>query len=101
MGYENCIAIVLNDFMEPQINVFPNPGDGVFKMNVAGFSLGQSLNLKVVDSQGRIIQTRDERLCGEGLHNFRIDLSDQSAGIYFIILMNNKNKMYSCKIIKS
>ena len=102
-GWEDCIIAVrndFNDFSEQQIKVFPNPSDGIFEMSIAGFSSGQSLNLRVVDSQGRIILTRDERLWGEGLHNFRINLSEQSAGIYYIILMNNTNKVYSCKIIK-
>ena len=100
-GWEDCITAVRNDFSEQQIKVFPNPSDGVFEMNVAGLSSGQSLTLKVVDSQGRIIQTREERLGDDGQHNFRIDLSGQSAGMYYIILMDRTNKVYSCKVVKN
>lgn len=95
------ITTVHNDLADRKINVFPNPGNGVYKLNVSGFPAGQLLSLKVVDAQGRNIHTMTGLDHAEGLHNYQIDLSEKSAGIYFILLLNNTEKIYSYKVIKN
>ena len=70
------------------INIYPNPNTGSFKMNATN----HKFNFFIQDLNGRIV------LSEEYEENMSIDLSHCTEGLYFLILKNN-NEYISKKII--
>lgn len=62
------------------INVYPNPSTGLFTVDVDG-----QYNVKVFDITGKVISTSTINV-----NNNTIDLSSQTAGMYFIQLVGEK-----------
>ena len=56
------------------INIYPNPSDGVFRMECPG-----AKEAKVFNTQGQLIQT-----IRESLDNFSLDMQDQQPGLYYM-----------------
>jgi len=79
------INVSVNEISKEGINVFPNPSNGVFNINVEN-----NYNLEVFDITGRVINTRT--LTG----NTTLELNN--AGIYFL-RFSNKNGSYTQKVI--
>ena len=79
------INVSVNEISKEGINVFPNPSNGVFNINVEN-----NYNLEVFDITGRVINTRT--LTG----NTTLELN--TAGIYFLRFSNKKGS-YTQKVI--
>lgn len=89
--YEILDTIQISDF---SCNLFPNPTFGPLYIRTQdpGFL---SYNIYIYDTLGRtVILQRDVNVSKS------IKLDDFPEGIYFILLINNKNQDYKYKIIK-
>ena len=81
------------------IQVFPNPSEGAFTVQLSGFANGGSVEWQVMDLQARILQTSNDRLINGGLET-RIDLSGQSKGMYLLRLQNDGHTFVRKLIVK-
>lgn len=73
-------------------SLYPNPGTGLF--NLAVLSQGHDvLEISITDVQGRVIMKQDA--VGSKGGNILIDLSQQSAGVYFLQINNGKDQFHT------
>lgn len=74
----------LNRELDVDLELFPNPSDGLFQLNFDTSDRGD-LSVEVYDSSGN--QVYMERLIDvEGPYNGRIDLTNRANGNYFLIV---------------
>lgn len=78
---------------ELEISVYPNPSRSIFNIDLSGINGLQSM--KVYDIQGSLVQ---EISLEAGKTLYSLDLSDKSAGIYYVTL-NINNKFHSVKLM--
>lgn len=76
--------------------VYPNPSNGVFKIEAWGFS--GEFSIEVVDNYGKLIWKR-EKLPASGMTTEDINISNVVSGAYYIRI-NDGDKMMSKSIIK-
>lgn len=78
-----------------QLVVFPNPGNGLFTIMPSSKTNWTAAMLQVYDSQGRLVVTKN---VGANLADFKVDLHDYPAGLYFVKL-SNQHHYQSGKLI--
>ncbi len=79
-------AIPLNTLQSEnknQVNVFPNPGNGIFNFTS---SIEGSADVKVFNSLGQEIISRTENSAG----SFSVDLTGEAVGIYFVVVQSEQ-----------
>ncbi|MCF8244823.1 MAG: T9SS type A sorting domain-containing protein [Saprospiraceae bacterium] len=64
---------------EPILNIYPNPSDGVFYFHL---DQDEVANLRILDAMGRLVDVRPKLY----QRDFMVDLTDYSAGVYFMQL---------------
>jgi type IX secretion system substrate protein/CARDB protein len=65
------------------IEVFPNPTEGKFRINVKGIANASTINIRLIDASGRVIQRNRLVRYGEVLTGF-LSVRNFPVGIYFI-----------------
>ncbi len=65
--------------LENSINVFPNPSKGIFNINIEDLEIKDAIEFSVYDISGK--QILDKNTSDS---NFKLDLSKQSKGIYYL-----------------
>ncbi|MFP4288175.1 MAG: C25 family cysteine peptidase [Bacteroidales bacterium] len=84
-------------FTSEGISVYPNPSAGEFQVLLNGNF--EDAELLITNYQGQVLQKTDvKNISGE--HIFNINISDSSAGIYYLSLMNGENRHIKKIIIK-
>ncbi|MBK9763518.1 MAG: T9SS type A sorting domain-containing protein [Flavobacteriales bacterium] len=77
---------------DEQLVIYANPNQGTFRIKVPDAFLHRSgLQLKVIDSAGRIVHDQTLNLQGESP---RMDLFDVSPG-YYLVTLGNSERTYS------
>jgi hypothetical protein len=79
----------------PVVRVFPNPGDGIFKIK---YSIEKNSELEIHSVTGQRIKSF---FLAKEFTEKEIDLSDLENGIYFYSLIDNRKSVYSGKVIIS
>lgn len=80
------------------VSVYPNPGEGHFNVDLNAESEGDFKTI-VTDVYGRVVWTGALHVKGHEV--LPVDLSEQSAGIYFLSIYNESNVLEAnAKIIK-
>lgn len=79
--------------------IFPNPTNGTPNLTFT-ISGTDNLVLSLLDINGRLVKTIDQRQVTTGTYSYQIDLSQQQSGIYFLTLQTTKQK-YIQKIIRT
>ena len=74
-----------------EINIFPNPSSGVFRIDAGNNKLKE---IKVTDVLGRIVLVANINSA-----NTTIDLSKETKGVYFVQLSDENNNSVNKKII--
>ncbi|MCO4790471.1 MAG: right-handed parallel beta-helix repeat-containing protein [Flavobacteriales bacterium] len=69
------------DFMNGTLKIYPNPTRGLFNVEFATAS-ATDVEISIVNMVGQVIS--NEVVTVNGLYNNQFDLSDESAGVYFI-----------------
>ena len=83
--------------LEKNISIFPNPTDGLFKVNFNDTWKGE-INLQLVDIFGRAVLSRNiNNIIGTSSHEF--DISNKIDGVYIVQLIQGDKKTMK-KIIK-
>lgn len=78
------------------LEVSPNPGSGLFRITDPGKEIEGTLQVKVFNTLGQLIKTQNMQVWNASLE---LDLSQEAPGQY-LILMSNKEKAWSAKLIK-
>jgi hypothetical protein len=69
------------DFLNGTLSIYPNPTRGLFNVEFATAS-ATNIEISIVNMVGQVIS--NEVVSVNGLYNNQFDLSDESAGVYFI-----------------
>jgi hypothetical protein len=64
------------------LNIFPNPSNGLFFLNIDGLS-GQNVNWQVTDARGRFVMGK-ESINNAGFVRELVELTVSSNGMYFL-----------------
>jgi hypothetical protein len=86
-----CVGLNENSSSLTQLNIHPNPNNGVFTLEL---NSGEQHSLQVVDVTGRVVYTADH-----ASHETKIYLPEISAGIYYVKISNKENSK-TLKFIK-
>jgi hypothetical protein len=85
----NVFALLVNGIdetdLEQQIQLYPNPSNGSFTIDLSNVALNQNAELEIVNGLG---QTIDRFLARNG--RIEVQIEDASEGIYFVRLINGK-----------
>lgn len=91
-GYEvsngSCsldVGIYQGEYSHEKLTIYPNPGKGIFNLEIAGLESSRNATIFVIDNLGRTVHT--ETLIGSVV---RMDLSGLESGIYTCVLMDGK-----------
>ena len=79
------------------LHVYPNPSSGKITVNFKPDSKKKS-QLKITDESGKIIYTEEIKTASEFTHE--IDLGNEAKGIYFVELIQGKNKYVNRIMLK-
>ncbi len=77
------------------INIFPNPTDGIIKINFN--KPGSFEQLQVISSTGKIILTKNI----SGLQSYLLDIEKLPVGLYLLEFKNEKGEVFRKNIVKS
>jgi hypothetical protein len=69
------------DFMNGTLKIYPNPTRGLFNVEFAT-ATATNVEISIVNMVGQVIS--NEVVTVNGLYNNQFDLSNESAGVYFI-----------------
>ncbi|MEI6576096.1 MAG: T9SS type A sorting domain-containing protein [Bacteroidota bacterium] len=89
---DNCIGF--NDNSQLNFNIQPNPNNGLFEVNVN--NLKDDANLSIYNDLGQVVYT--ENLNPKAGISLKVDLSNQTRGMYFLVL-NCKGNIKTDKVI--
>ncbi len=81
-------GIAENNIATEQINVYPNPNEGVFTISFTGFK-NEKVQLAIIDMQGR--RVIEEQLTVNNELNKILDISSFSKGMYFLRVITSYN----------
>lgn len=88
-------ATAVSENLMDNINIHPNPGTGIFNLEIP--SVDQMLNLKVENSAGQVVYSEIINANVSGL-NHELNLSDVKPGMYFV-RVTGKNQTIVKKLI--
>ncbi|MCF8368098.1 MAG: PKD domain-containing protein [Bacteroidales bacterium] len=90
------ITGIENNQISESIQINPNPGSGMITINTGKF-IGKEVELEIFDSKGLSVKSNDKFFVANS--TTKIDLGDQSPGLYFIKL-SFEGKNYMQKYLK-
>ena len=97
--FSSKVASINNDLKEMQLSIYPNPSMDVFKASIYSLNSGTYF-YDILDISGKKILQRSINL-KKGNNDLDIDLTDQSAGIYYLSIFNeNDKKIYLLSLYK-
>lgn len=73
---------------ENVVKVYPNPTNGVVNLEVELVEISDRVEISVIDAAGRVLQRNQYQAFKQGRFNF--DLSNLSAGFYFLRLQTDQ-----------
>jgi len=91
----NSTYVISNNAM---LTVFPNPFQDYIQFEIE-LEMVDQVSLKIFDSLGRLVKTKEVAEINAGNHQIEIDLNDLMDGIYFYQLQT-KNQQNTGSIIK-
>ncbi len=100
-GCEALITIVLSSLnkqgFDLTMNISPNPGNGIFNLRLEA---GSRINyqIEIFDVSSQLILKNDLR--GATSVNHQIDISEASAGLYYLVITNEKGKRNVYSLVK-
>jgi Leucine-rich repeat (LRR) protein len=94
---ENCSTSVGIEDFEPSmiVSIYPNPFNNIVMFSLNDFY--KKINITVRDITGKVVLEKIENLTNT---QFSLDLSDHSAGVYFVQIGSEKSHIETIKLIK-
>ena len=93
--YHDTTEIYDQDVPTPIFEIFPNPTKGVFKLQFHNLNL-HAVSVELFDGYGTLLK----RECLNDI-DMQIDLSEYSAGIYYLKIFNRGIEIAVRKIVKA
>ncbi len=82
---------ILNDYKSQLFNLFPNPSNGTFSINIPKLTKDEFFKIQVRNSFGQLIY---ENIIDDNNTNF--DLKDKLVnGLYFVSIENLENSIFN------
>ncbi|WKN30369.1 M6 family metalloprotease domain-containing protein [Porifericola rhodea] len=81
----------INDDLDKSINVYPNPSDGAFNIELKGFD--KSRTLSIHNAQGKLIYLLKSNIIES------VDLSNHASGVY-LLSVEEKGQVHHYRLIK-
>lgn len=80
-NFGNVVIVGINNkkVLDAEVNVYPNPNEGVLKVSINSASINEYA-VTITDMLGRVVESHNNLPNGE----FNFDLSNQSNGMYFV-----------------
>jgi flagellar basal body P-ring protein FlgI len=94
---ENCITAIDNQFTDCQFKVFPNPGSGMFTIEINNSSPAKDAMILVHDVSGKVISNNKIKISSYSIK--RIDLSTKPRGTYILNIISDTKEKYSAELI--
>ena len=82
-------GIAQNDDITAAFNVYPNPSNGVFNLEVT-LSASQNVSIHILNILGETVSTKTYTNMSNGVYS--IDLSKESKGMYFAEIISASGK---------
>jgi hypothetical protein len=77
------------------VSIYPNPFNNIVMFSLNDFY--KKINITVRDITGKVVLEKIENLTNT---QFSLDLSDHSAGVYFVQIGSEKSHIETIKLIK-
>lgn len=91
---ENITGVGIAEATTNIVSIYPNPTNGVFSINLT--NTDQAVSYTLTTLEGRIIEQANNITT----NNIQVDLTNQSKGVYFLILNQANNTNTTYKIIR-
>ncbi len=78
------------------IQVYPNPNEGIFKINISAEITSQDLEMRLIDMYGNTVYQQGNLAIGEN----ELSLSSLAKGMYFIYIQDKNGKTFCTKLVK-
>ena len=103
-GMSNKIWVIMTGMqaypVSRSFSIYPVPNDGQFTASVR-YPVDATFNIIVYDQLGaKFLEMRDLKTVG-GILDTRIDLRPVTDGIYFVVFLNNENKIVKRILVKN
>jgi len=90
---------IFDNFAEKDVTIYPNPTtDGTFRLGLTGFS-SNDVTVQVFDSYGRIMNDLNYNNVSNDI--LQVNMGGASAGIYFVRISDDQNKIITRRVILS
>jgi hypothetical protein len=94
---ESCITAIDNQFTDCYFKIFPNPGNGLFTVEVSNSAIEKEAILMVHDISGKVIINEKINISKHTLRS--IDLTNNTKGTYFLSIVSENKQKYSANLI--
>jgi hypothetical protein len=91
--YSNTVLINVDNAMA---TVYPNPAGTTVTVML---NANGNYSMKLANASGKIFQTKTG-VAGNNTNVIQLDVSRYAAGVYFITVINEKNKSHTIKLTK-
>lgn len=97
-----CIDFGINptsisgNILAKDIQVYPNPNSGIFKIYISQEIASQHLNMRLIDMYGSLVYQQDNLVIGEN----ELSLPYLANGMYFVYIQDEKGKTFNTKLVK-
>jgi len=96
--YDDCIGLAELESETMTINVYPNPNDGEFNLELVGMS--QEVQISVIDFAGRLILEEKIFDISADKMEKQFDLSEFERGVYFLRITHGEQVSYKKVVVQ-
>ena len=94
-----CTGILTPEMASTEMNIYPNPSNGVFQIKVTGME-NQDYNLDIYNSVGVAVYSNNHVYQGNDTETMKLDLSSFAKGVYYVRLYSKGEIKVKSLIVK-
>jgi len=97
MDFRMSLATSVNNLNNEEINIYPNPSNGIFNIEIPNLNESKNYKIKIYDILGSVVYVKS--FAGEKNIIEQIDISKKTKGIYFMSIEADHISIMNQKII--